>query len=209
MTRIDQYGVRRDDSGAPNKHDRQLEDQEWKIKVVSGQEVFLRFENSVFRRHFVVASKKATPTPIKEKMEHRARARFACGKEAKHLPASLFPLRPGDSKSARLNRYNRTGHNTSTLVDTTVLGVDAVMTAMAKKLLAVCEAEQWDIGSEKDVTFEFTSACVQHVTVTAVGDQSNAMHLEFQHAVPSTKILFKVQRAHDTTFSFAHCYGPG
>lgn len=207
MPKTDAHGVQRDDSGQPNKEGRQVASQSWIIKNVLNKNVCLKFDNSVFRRHFVVASKKAQPTPMNDKIENKARNRFSLTKEGKKLPNTLIPFRPGDSREARLNRYNRTGHDTTTVIDTTVLEVNAVMTAMSMTLVQKTQTG-WTIGDTADVVFTFVSACVKTVKVSAEDSTTGQKQLKFGHAVPSSKVKFTVTRTADADFSFGHCHGP-
>jgi hypothetical protein len=178
------YEVQRD----AGKH--QMDEQQWRVKATEGKVVFMSFQAKAFRKHFIIQSKKGTPTMTKA--TNKATKRFKTTIEARK--GGL--ITSGPQKTLK-KRYGDGGPSTEA-IDLTSLDLDTVLTEMAQKLVA----EDFGSAATKDVVFTFSKPCVLHSDM-AINDTNNGVKVT--HAPLKQSIKFQVSRGEGgASFNVGH-----
>ncbi len=168
-------------------------DQHVDVRAVSGSVVYLNFMNNVFRRHFLLPSKKAEPTPADEKLGNRAYKRFSM---LKWREAGITR-----SESRSLEKKYTRGAQFTTAIDLGVIAVDTAMAAIAEQLVTADGLSGgWPVNESHEVEVDFGVACVKMISYT-VEDNGG---ISGARGVPSKKAKLLAVKKPNGSYDVSH-----
>jgi len=175
---------------------RQTKKQAWQVTATAGKTVYLKFDDNVFRKHFLLVSKKSKSSA--EKAENKARKRFLTTKQS--FDEGLIEKK---AQGLLQKRYGIGGSSTG-VVDLSVLDLKTVLAQMGQTLLDA----KLPGGQEATVRFAFTKPCVLQSDMTV--DDEEPQRVKVTHQPLTSGISFNVEPAtNGTTFTIGHCLGCG
>jgi hypothetical protein len=174
-------------------HRRQLPEQSFFVKNVSGGNITLKFIKSCFRKHFVMASKKSPATSLQAKVEHRAEKRYQISKRYRD---DHDGKRHPDNKS--LEKRFGDGSCDSSVVDLTAININE---AMMKIALAARAKNDWNEDTSGEVLVAFGRECVCFSNVQSLKEGETANRID---TVRRNSMIFKMKKTGDGTYDVYH-----
>lgn len=180
------------------KEQRQLPEQEWTVKNISGRTFYLKFPNNFMRRHILLPSKSGVNNQTK--LENKGKKKYLLSLGAEDIKSFGYASK-AEANNELKPRYNQGSKKPQTIIDCATTDINIVMTALATKLAEV-DGDGWQQGLEREVCFKFEQSCVKDLTPSGTSPSTFATKTS-----AGQTIRIKVTKSGMDTFEFLHVQG--